>query len=108
MDYRELRASEPQSRCEKWGRAVLRLGRFAVLCVVMFVIYDKFGNPINQQLAMRAKLEVLKTERDSLQDERDRLKRRMEWIRSDNAYLEAVARDRLHLQKEGEYVLRIE
>ena len=30
----------------------------------------------------------------------------MEWIKNDNAYLEMAARDRLHLQKEGEFVLR--
>ena len=36
----------------------------------------------------------------------EKLLRRLVWIKSDNAYLEMAARDRLHLQKEGEFVLR--
>ncbi len=108
MDYRELRASEPQSRWVTWMRVVLRIGRFLAVCLIMLVIYSLCDNSMDQQLSMRAKLETLKTERDALRTERDKLKRRMEWIRSDNAYLETVARDRLHLQKEGEYVLRFE
>lgn len=108
MDYRELRASEPQSRWVTWMRVVLRIGRFLAVCLIMLVIYSLCDNSMDQQLSMRAKLETLKTERTALRTERDKLKRRMEWIRSDNAYLETVARDRLHLQKEGEYVLRFE
>ena len=55
---------------------------------------------------MRTKLEELKGQRKELQADRDKLLRRMEWIKSDNAYLEMAARDRLQLQKEGEFVLR--
>jgi cell division protein FtsB len=57
---------------------------------------------------MRGKLEQLQAERDVLKSDRDKLLRRMEWIKNDNAYLEMAARDRLHLQKEGEYILRFE
>jgi cell division protein FtsB len=63
---------------------------------------------MDTQLAMRVKLDELSGQRDHLRDERDKLLRRMEWIKDDDAYLETAARDRLHLQKEGEYVIRFE
>lgn len=108
MNYRELRASEPQARWEGWMRAVLKLARFILLLLIVPVVYVLCDNPMDTQLAMREKLEQLTRNRDSLKDERDKLLRRMEWLKGDNAYLETAARDRLHLQKEGEYVLRFE
>jgi len=106
MNYREVRASEPQSRWESWVRAFLKVARFVLLLLIVPVVYVLCDNPIDTQNAMRTKLEQLKGQRDVLQADRDKLLRRMEWIKNDNAYLEMAARDRLHLQKEGEFVLR--
>ncbi|MGV3662182.1 MAG: FtsB family cell division protein [Prosthecobacter sp.] len=108
MNYREMRAAEPQSRWEFWMRAFLKIGRFVLLLLVVPVVYVLCDNPMDEQLAMRTKLEQLREQRDTLKADRDKLLRRMEWIKDDNAYLEVAARDRLHLQKEGEYVLRFE
>ena len=106
MNYREVRASEPQTRWEGWVRAFLKVGRFVLLLLVVPVVYVLCDNPIDTQNAMRTKLDQLKEQRDKLQSDRDKVLRRMEWIKNDNAYLEMAARDRLHLQKEGEFVLR--
>lgn len=106
MNHREVRASEPQSRWEAWVRAFLKVARFVLLLLVVPVVYVLCDNPMNTQNAMRTKLEQLKKERTVLQADRDKLLRRMEWIKNDTAYLEMAARDRLHLQKEGEFVLR--
>ncbi len=106
MNYREVRASEPQSRWESWVRAFLKVARFVLLLLIVPVVYVLCDNPIDTQNAMRTKLEQLKEQRNVLQADRDKLLRRMEWIKNDNAYLEMAARDRLHLQKEGEFVLR--
>lgn len=108
MNYQELRASESRPGWEFWMRAVLKVARFVLLLLVVPVIYVLCDNPMDTQLAMRARLEQLKIERDSLKENRDKLLRRMEWLKNDNAYLETAARDRLNLQKEGEYVLRFE
>lgn len=89
-------------------RALLKLARFVLLLLVVPVVYVLCDNPMDEQLAMRTKLEQLKEQRDALKADRDKLLRRMEWVKNDNAYLETAARDRLHLQKEGEYVLRFE
>ncbi|MBE2285824.1 MAG: hypothetical protein IAE77_20355 [Prosthecobacter sp.] len=108
MNYRELRVSEPQSRWESWVRAVLKVGRFTLVLLVVPVVYVLCDNPIDEQLVMRTRLDQIRVERDTLKAERDKLLRRMEWIKGDNAYLETAARDRLNLQKQGEYVLRFE
>ncbi|HBJ82901.1 MAG TPA: hypothetical protein DDZ88_03300 [Verrucomicrobiales bacterium] len=108
MNYRELRASEPQGTWETWMRAVLKVARFVLLLLTIPVVYVLCDNPLDKQAAMRGKLEQLQAERDVLKSDRDKLLRRMEWIKNDNAYLEMAARDRLHLQKEGEYILRFE
>ena len=106
MNYREVRASAPQPRWEGWVRAFLKLARFVLLLLIVPVAYVLCENPLDTQNAMRTKLEELKGQRKELQADRDKLLRRMEWIKSDNAYLEMAARDRLQMQKEGEYVLR--
>ncbi|MDP1587390.1 MAG: septum formation initiator family protein [Prosthecobacter sp.] len=108
MNYRELRASEPQGTWETWMRAVLKVARFVLLLLTIPVVYVLCDNPLDKQATMRGKLEQLQAERDVLKSDRDKLLRRMEWIKNDNAYLEMAARDRLHLQKEGEYILRFE
>jgi cell division protein FtsB len=108
MNYRELRASEPQGSWETWMRAVLKVARFVLLLLTIPVVYVLCDNPMDKQAAMRSKLEQLQGERDVLKSDRDKLLRRMEWIKNDNAYLEMAARDRLHLQKEGEFILRFE
>jgi cell division protein FtsB len=108
MNYRELHASEPQGTWETWMRAVLKVARFVLLLLTIPVVYVLCDNPMDKQAAMRGKLEQLQAERDVLKTDRDKLLRRMEWIKNDNAYLEMAARDRLHLQKEGEYILRFE
>ncbi|MBL9177940.1 MAG: septum formation initiator family protein [Verrucomicrobiaceae bacterium] len=108
MNYQELRAPESQPGWEFWMRAVLKVARLVLLLLAAPVIYVLFDNPMDKQLAMRTRLEDLKIERDSLKETRDKLLRRMEWLKSDNAYLETAARDRLNLQKEGELVLRFE
>jgi cell division protein FtsB len=108
MNYREVRAAEPRTPWEYWMRALLKLAKFVLLLLVVPVIYVLCDNPLDEQLAMRTKLDQLKAQRDVVKTDRDKLLRRMEWIKNDNAYLEMAARDRLHMQKEGEYVLRFE
>ena len=77
MNYREVRATEPQSRWENWVRAFLKLARFVLLLLTVPVVYVLCDNPIDTQNAMRTKLEQLKEQRNTLQADRDKLLRRM-------------------------------
>mgnify|MGYP001370574254 FL=1 len=78
MNYREMRAAEPQPSWELWVRAFLKIGRFVLLLLIVPVVYVLCDNPMNEQLAMRTKLEKLTQERDELKVDRDKLLRRKE------------------------------
>ena len=61
------------------------------------------------------KMQVARTEIDALQAQRDEQKlllaratREISWLKTDPTYLEAIARDRLDLMKEGETIFRLE
>ena len=106
MNLRETRADLPQSHLEHWARVLLKVAKFVLLLLIVPVILVVFHNPLDEQTAMRDKLEQLKEQRDGLKVERDKWLRRKDWLEKDDAYLELQARDRLNRQKDGEYVLR--
>ncbi|MBE7493567.1 MAG: septum formation initiator family protein [Verrucomicrobiaceae bacterium] len=106
MKLRVTRADLPQGNLEHWARVLLRVAKFILLLLMAPAILVLFHNPLDEQNAMREKLEQLKHQRDSLKQERDKWLRRKDWLEKDDAYLELQARDRLNRQKAGEYVLR--
>ncbi len=106
MKFRETRAELPQSHLEHWARVLLKVAKFILLLLVVPVVLMLFHNPLDEQLAMRKKLEMLTQQRDSLKSERDKWLRRKDWLEKDDAYLEIQARDRLNRQKDGEWILR--
>jgi cell division protein FtsB len=106
MKLRVTRADLPQGNLEHWARVLLRVAKFILLLLMAPAILVLFHNQLDEQNAMREKLEQLKHQRDSLKQERDKWLRRKDWLEKDDAYLELQARDRLNRQKAGEYVLR--
>jgi cell division protein FtsB len=108
MDYQEIRARVPQPPAVRLLELVVRFGKFVLVLLIVPSILVFFRPKLTQQDAMIAKVETLKAERDRLRYERDKRVRRVEWIKNDDRYLEIEARDRLDLQKEGEYVIRFE
>lgn len=106
MNYKEIRAKiEPDAGTQRLHWAV-RTFRFLLGFLVLVVVVVLFYPSGDAQAAMEAKIEVLRRERDALKAERDAQLRKMEWIKTDDSYLEIAARDRLGLQKEGEFVIR--
>ena len=89
----------------RWG---LRLGKGFLVLMVFGAVMTCFKEPLAEQNAMRAKLTALNTEKEQLRQQRDKMLRRLNWIQTDDNYLEMEVRDRLNLQKNGEYVLRFE
>jgi cell division protein FtsB len=108
MEYQEIRARVPQPPTVRLLEMVVRLGKFVLVLLIVPSILVFFRPKLTEQDAMIAKVETLKTERDRLLHERDKRVRRVEWIKNDDRYLEIEARDRLDLQKEGEYVIRFQ
>jgi len=64
------------------------------------------------ELERRDELEAEKSRLSQIRDEREarvvRLRQEHRLLKTDKAYLETVARDRLNLQREGEHIVRIQ
>lgn len=88
-----------------------RLSRIVFVLVVLAAVpcvLAIFWPQLEMKRQLAGEIETLEKERDRLASERDALDRRLEWIRTDREYLEMVARDRLNLHKEGEFILHFE
>lgn len=109
MKYEEFRIEHDQPQhLERWLRALVRLGKFCLLLLVVPVVLAAYKKPLAEQNAQRAKLEAMKTRRDALLAQRDKLQRQVDWIKTDTNYLEIRARDHLNMHKKGEYIIRFE
>ncbi|MBB5040536.1 FtsB family cell division protein [Prosthecobacter dejongeii] len=107
MEYREFQIEhERPQQMERWLRALVRLGKFCLLLLAVPVVIAIYKKPLAEQNAMRAKLAVMEGQRDALKNERDKLLRQVDWIKTDPNYLEIRARDHENMHKKGEYVIR--
>ena len=87
---------------------LVKLNRYLLLLLLIPLGLIFFWPPYQEQEHARLRLDQLELQRDAFQDKAARLRKKLELIRTDPAYLETMARDRLHLQKDGEVILRFE
>lgn len=88
-----------------------RLSRVVFVLVVLAAIpciFAVFWPEMEKQRQLASEIEMLENRRDDLAAQRDALDKRLEWIRTDREFLETVARDRLDLHKEGEFIFRFD
>ena len=88
-----------------------RLTRVVFVVVVLSAIPVVFAivwPELEKQRDMAAENAVLATQRDRLRQEKEAKDERLELIRTNPDYLEAVARDRLGLHKPGEFILNLD
>ena len=78
MDFRELQASAPEERSNRWLTMILRAGQFVLLLLVVPLVLVIFRNPLDEQTTMRNKLEQLQQQEKELTLKRDLLVSRME------------------------------
>ena len=106
MNYQEIRTGIETEPSARWLHRAVKLFRFlfGLLLVTGIVVYFYPSDKDRRELSK--KIAALKTERDALQAARDAQVRRYEWIKNDVQFLEIAARDRLGLQKDGEFVIR--
>ena len=80
-----------------------------IIYVLLILAFAKlFAPELEKQKDLKSELEKLQAARLEKQTKVDRLRREHSNLINDRKYLEAVARDRLNLQREGEYVIQIE
>ena len=80
-----------------------------IIYVLLILAFAKLISPeLKKQEKLKVELEALQAVKDEKQDRVVKLRREHSNLINDRKYMEAVARDRLNLQRKGEYVIQIE
>lgn len=87
---------------------LVKLNRYLLLLLIIPTGVIYFWPPFKDQEIAEQKLALLTIKRDVLKTEVQQLEQKLDHIKNDPDYLETMARDRLHLQKDGEVILRFE
>jgi len=102
--YGDFRARREATVWQRWNRVLLLL----LLLAVWLVIVSMFVPPYKKLKIGHAEIDNLQAQRDEQQVLLSRLTREVNLLKTDPAYLETIARDRLDLMKEGETIFRVE
>ena len=104
QSYGDFRARREATVWQRWNRVLLIL----LLLAVWLVIVSMFVPPYKKLKIGHAEIDNLQAQRDEQQLSLSRQTREVNLLKTDPAYLETIARDRLDLMKEGETIFRVE
>jgi cell division protein DivIC len=104
QSYGDFRARREATVWQRWNRVLLLLLLFAV----WLVIVSLFVPPYKKLKIGHADIDKLQAQRDEQQVSLSKQTREVNLLKTDPAYLETIARDRLDLMKEGETIFRVE
>ena len=104
QSYGDFRARRKATVWQRWNRVLLLL----LLLAVWLVIVSMFVPPYKKLKIGHAEIDKLQAQRDEQQVLLSRQTREVNLLKTDPAYLETIARDRLDLMKEGETIFRVE
>ena len=104
QSYGDFRARREATVWQRWNRVLLLL----LLLAVWLVIVSMFVPPYKKLKIGHAEIDKLQAQRDEQQVLLSRQTREVNLLKTDPAYLETIARDRLDLMKEGETIFRVE
>jgi len=102
------RSEASKSRLERLLTLVLSLQWWLLLCVGVAggVLY--YQQPLEEPVELRALVAEAQAQKDALTAERKRVSDRIEWLKTEPAYLEAKVREKLNQQKDGETILHFQ
>ena len=104
MDYTDFRARREATVWQRWNRVLLTL----LLLAVWLVIVSLFVPPYKKLKMGHDEIDKLQAQRNEQQVLLSKQTREVNLLKTDAAYLETIARDRLDLMKEGETIFRVE
>jgi cell division protein FtsB len=79
-----------------------------IYLLLLLAVYKLFGPEIDRRSELRAEVNRLSAIESAKGEQAARLRQEHRLLKTDKEYLETVARDRLNLQREGEYIIRID
>ena len=95
-----------QSPKSIWQKLSLYIEVFIYLVIIAIAV-KLYIPEHNRAQELEAERQRLEKQRDEKQVVVDQLKRETDNLKSDPKYLEIIARDRLNLQRENEYIVQI-
>ena len=98
--------SEDQTNVERLLGLVVRFQWWLLLALGVAGGVFYYRQPIPEPDDLRAKIVKLTSEKKVLETQRDQMINRVDWAKTDDEYLQIIARDRLNKQKEGEVIVR--
>jgi cell division protein DivIC len=104
QSYGDFRARREATVWQRWNRVLLLL----LFLAIWLVIVSMFVPPYKKLKIGHADIDKLQAQRDEQQAMLSRQTREVNLLKTDPAYLETIARDRLDLMKDGETIFRIE
>ncbi len=102
----DMPVDEAKPRGGVW-RPLSRVMECVIYALLALAVAKLFGPELGRRDKLTAELHRLETVRDTKQAQVDRLLTNHRLLKTDKTFLEAVARDRLDLQRPGEYIVRI-
>ncbi len=100
-------AGSGEDRRNLW-QVLSRIMELVVYGLIILVVAKLFWPEVERQQTLQAELESKSRVLETKQSEVERLRLEHTLLSTDKEYLETVSRDRLNMQKEGEYIIRIE
>lgn len=106
--YRKSGAKRPRKTSLNLWERMSRVMEVIIYVLLILAFARLFAPELEKQKDLQTELEKLEAIKFEKETKVNRLRSEHSNLISDRNYLEAVARDRLNLQREGEYVIHIE
>lgn len=90
-----------------WKR-LSRVMEVVIYALLVLAVIKLFGPEMDRQEELKVEKQRISNIRDERVQKVVRLRQEHRLLKTDKSYLETVARDRLNLQRDGEFIIRID
>ncbi len=106
--FRERILEAESTKIQRFFKTALRMQWWILLAIFVMGALFYFFQPLPDTHDQEARLAALAKQKAALTEQRDKISRRIEWIKDKSTgYLELMARDHLDWQQEGEVIVQI-
>lgn len=102
----QIKGEEGKPRLMFWQR-MSRGMEIVIYLLLILAVYKLFGPELDRQAELKGEASRLTRIQAEKKEQVIRLRQEHRLLKTDKDYLESIARDRLNLQREDEYVIRI-